>query len=153
MKETRKKEEETEAVFPVVPAGVNCRNLGSGGSCEGNFDCEDICEEIFSKHTAESKCIDLNENLVADFYEIFVIMEDGDDFESINPDSLNCLLNVSDTEFSREVGKLRKAESETFLEVLALDEDLTDVLSSEENILEKTFRQYRRRRGSFKREN
>lgn len=116
---------------------VNCRNLGSGGSCEGNFDCEDICEEIFSKHTAESKCIDLNENLVADFYEIFVIMEDGDDFESINPDSLNCLLNVSDTEFSREVGKLRKAESETFLEVLALDEDLTDVLSSEENILEK----------------
>lgn len=115
---------------------VNCRDIGNE-SCEGNANCEDACDDIFSKNTSKNKCIDLNVELVEDFYEIFAIMEDGDDFESINPDSLNCLLNVSETEFSREVGRLGHSDSESFLEALALNEDLTDVLKSEDNILSK----------------
>lgn len=116
---------------------VNCRDLGSGGSCKGNSECENICDDIFSRNTSKEKCLNLNEGLVADFYEIFSIMEDGDSFEDINPDSLKCLLNISDTEFFKEVRQLKQSESESFLEVLALDQDLTDILSSEENILEK----------------
>ena len=117
---------------------TNCREIGSS-PCEGNADCEDICDDIFSSSKAR-KCKALNVSLVEDFENIFYILDEGEEFDSINDETLDCLLDISETEFAKEVGKLNSGDIKDFLEVVAEEEDLAHVLASEDDdhkILEK----------------
>ena len=118
---------------------TNCREQ-NGDPCEGDEVCEDLCDDIFSKSKSKDKCKKLSANLVNDFYNIFDILDEGEDFDSINHESLDCLLDISETEFAKEVGSLNSGDTKSFLEVLAGDEDLSRVLTSEDKdfkVLEK----------------
>lgn len=117
---------------PVDPRKrTNCREQ-NGDPCEGNEVCEELCDDIFSKSKSKDKCKRLSATLVNDFYNIFDILDEGEDFDSINHESLDCLLDISETEFAKEVGNLNSGDTKDFLEVLAGDEDLSRVLTSED---------------------
>ena len=103
--------------------------------------CEEICDDIFSKSKSKTKCKRLSADLVNEFYNIFEILDEGDDLDSINHQNLDCLLDISETEFTKEIGSLTSRDTKSFLETLAAEEDLSQVLSSadkEYKILGKT---------------
>ena len=122
------------SVVPNQPTTPDPRNRGNcqdgGNPCEGDSTCEDICDDIFSKSKSKSKCKKLSTDMVNEFYNIFEILDEGEDLDSINHQTLDCLLDISETEFTKEVGTLTSRDTKSFLETLAAEEDLAQVLSS-----------------------
>ena len=82
----------------------NCQD--GGNPCEGDSNCEEICDDIFSKSKSKTKCKRLSTDLVNEFYNIFEILDEGEDLDNINYQNLDCLLDISETEFTKEVGSL-----------------------------------------------
>ena len=56
----------------------------------------------------------MNVSLVEDFENIFAVMDDGEDFDTINYETLDCLLDINETEFTKEAGNLSRGETEGF---------------------------------------
>ena len=113
---------------------VNCREKGSN-PCEDSDDCLAACDDLFSSSKDKQKCASYSEELVTEFDNIFAILDDGDGFDGIEPESLNCLLNLNDKKFKKEVRGLKSGESRDFLEAVADSVDLADVINDEDGIL------------------
>ena len=119
------------------PSGRN--SCSSGSACLGDTVCEELCDEMFSSSKAKKCKEKLSTDVVNEIYSIFEILEEKEGFADINHEALDCLLGISQTEFIREVGKLRR-KAEDFLVTIAGESELAKVLASEDddfNILEK----------------
>ena len=111
---------------------VNCREKGSN-PCEDSDECLDACDDLFSSSKDKQKCASYSEELVTEFYNIFDILDDGDGFDGIEPEALDCLLNLSDKKFKKEVRGLKGPDSKNFLEAVAASEELADVINDEDD--------------------
>ena len=117
----------------------NCRE-DRGSSCEGDSVCEDICDDIFSKSKSKAECKELSAELVDEFDTLFYMLKEEEDLESINHQTLDCLLDISETEFIKEVGRLGSGDTKTLLQAIAEENELAEVIGSEDKdykILEK----------------
>lgn len=120
---------------PKVPDPIiqeECESRSSRNNCEGNEDCEDICDDIFSNRRQKSKCYDLPEALVFDFEELIEYTEDGD-VEAIDTKTLECLLNIDDREFAKAVRNMSKRDAQEFLVMITEDSDLATILEKEDD--------------------
>lgn len=116
----------------------DCARRSRSGECEGDEDCEEICNDIFSSRADRNDCYELPEDLVSDFKELLEATEDGDTDE-IDPGVLHCLLNIDEREFAKAIKKMSRRETENFLVDIVDDDHLAEVLDEEDdefNILE-----------------
>ena len=96
--------------------------------CENDQRCLAVCEDLFSNSRSREKCGRLDLDTVAEFQNIFGILQDGGNIDEIQPSNLSCLLSVSDTEFLKEIRRLSKADSKIFFETIAAEEKFASVL-------------------------
>ena len=112
----------------------NCKGASdSDDTCADDDDCLAICDDIFSKSKDRAKCEGLKPEVVEDFENILAIMDDGEDFESIDYENLDCFLKISDKKFSKAAGDLKKTEAKDFLLAIAENEGLAEVLGNRDN--------------------
>ena len=110
---------------------ANCAKA-SKGACEGSENCEDVCDDIFSRRRDKQDCYELPETLVFDFEELLESAEDGD-VDSIDSGVLECLLDIDETEFARAVKKMSRREAKDFLFAVSEDDSLAEVLEDEDD--------------------
>lgn len=109
----------------------SCRD-DRGGTCEGDVDCEEICNDIFSG-SDEDKCKRLSVDMVQEFQQIFERLDDGKDLKDIKDKPLHCLLDISETKFATEVGRMTSSEIRRLFDVLTSNNDLAEVLREEDD--------------------
>ena len=115
--------------------------VGQDPLCSKDKKCKKVCQELFSKNSHEKACLKLPEKTVLDFEELFKTLEKGE-VDDLNLDTLECLLDIDDTEFARAVKKLSSGEAKDFLIAVADDDKLARVLEEEDdefNILKQAF--------------
>lgn len=115
---------------PVKQA--ECSRKSRSGSCEGEESCEEICDDIFSSRADRRKCYELPEDLVSEFETLLEATEDGDTDE-IDPEILNCLLDIDEREFAKAIKKMSRGEAEDFLAAVAEEDYLAQVLEEEDD--------------------
>ena len=111
---------------------LRCKERGST-PCEGDSGCEEICSDIFSRAADERKCIDLPLELVQEFQSLFELVDKGDDIRDINLDVLECILDIDEKHFVREMEGLNRKNTEAFLIEVAASERLGGILESEDD--------------------
>ena len=109
---------------------ADCQSLGSGGSCVGDEDCEDICSDIFNGKRDRDDCEALNIGLVEDFEILIEDLEDGE--IEIDLDVLECLIDIDEEPIAKAVKKMSKSEAVDFLAEIAENTDLSDILEAED---------------------
>ncbi len=108
-----------------------CKDRGRR-DCEGNEDCEDICDDIFSRRADKKDCYELPEELVSEFEKIIEHTEDGD-IKNIHPADLECLLDIDEREFASAVKKMSRREASEFWLAISEDESLAEILEDEDD--------------------
>ena len=108
----------------------SCRNYGdqSDYKCKEDEDCIEACDELFPIKKYEDECLELPVELVYDFEELLLEIDEGQ-ADDIQPQTLYCLLNIDDKEFLDEISGLSVRETKNFLQQIASDEDLAKVIS------------------------
>ena len=109
---------------------VSCQTLGSGGSCEGDDDCEDICDDIFDSRGDRGDCEELNVGLVEDFEDLIEDLEDGE--VDVDLDVLECLIDIDEEPIADAVSEMSTDEALEFLAEIAEDSDLAEILEEED---------------------
>ena len=104
-----------------------------GDICKDSSSCKSICDDIFSSNKKKRACEDLSVKMVKEFENIFSILDDGDNLDDIKAGPLRCLLDISITEFRKEVDNLNKGEVRDFLAAIASQEELAEALKAEDD--------------------
>ena len=110
---------------------VICREMGVQ-TCN-TIECEDICRDTFSRVSDKKKCLDLPLELVEGFADLLEFLSEGDDMQEIELPVLECLLDIDEKPFARKIGKLNREKTRDFLSFAAQNEDLGDILNSEDD--------------------
>ena len=110
----------------------DCARRSRSGECEGDEDCEEICDDIFSSRADRRECYELPEGLVSEFETLLEATEDGDT-EEIDPEILECLLDIDEREFAKAIKKMSRGEAEDFLAAVAEEDHLAQVLEEEDD--------------------
>ena len=107
----------------------SCRNYGeqSDYKCAGDEECEEVCDDLFPIKKYEDECLELPAELVYDFEELLLLMDQGE-ADDIDPQTLYCLLNIDDRDFLGEISGLSVRETKNFLQQIATDADLARVI-------------------------
>ena len=100
-----------------------CSKKSQSSSCEEDRNCKEICDDIFSSRADKRKCYELPEGLVQSFEELLEATEDGDTDE-IDPEILECMLDIDEREFAKAVKKMSRREAADFLVAIADDDRL-----------------------------
>ena len=109
-----------------------CSKRNRTGSCEEEEKCKDICDDIFSSRGDRRKCYAFSDSLVESFEELLEATEDGDTDE-IDPEILDCMLDIDEREFAKAVKKMSRREASDFLVAIADDDYLAKVLEEEDD--------------------
>ena len=109
-----------------------CKEMGEE-KCENVEGCEDICRDIFSRSSAKKKCLSLPSELVHEFQTIFELLDEGEDIRDISPKALECLLDIEESSFARQMGRLNRRETMDFLVEVAVNKKLGEVLGAEDD--------------------
>ena len=112
----------------AVSQSRRCSVTENTETCENDQRCLAVCEDLFSNSRSREKCERLSLDTVAEFQNIFGILRDGGDIDTIKPSDLGCLLSVSNTKFLKEIRRLSKADSKIFFETVAAEEEFASVL-------------------------
>ena len=120
----------TKRPDPIKQA--ECSKKNQSNPCENSESCKDICDDIFSARADKKDCYRLPEGMVEDFETLIEHAEDGD-VEDIDPEILECLLDIDDREFARAVKKMNRSEARDFLIAIADDDHLAEVLDDEDD--------------------
>ena len=113
----------------------------TGDICRTNKNCKKICDDLFSKNSHEASCLKLPEKAVFNFEKLFKTMKE-EDIQDLDLNTLECLLDIDDTEFARAVKKLSRSAAKKFLIRITEEEDLAKILEEEDdefNILKQAF--------------
>ena len=106
-----------------------------GASCEGDRDCEDICDDIYTRRTEKEDCEELSVSQVEELERIHEILEDPDidDLEDINLADLDVYINIDIRPLSSAVARYNNREAEDMLTWIASDEAVADLFESEDD--------------------
>ncbi len=113
-----------------------------GRLCSEDKECKKICDELFSTNSHETACLKLPEETVSNFEELLEEMTEKGRAVDMDLHTLECLLDIDDTEFARAIRKLPREEAEKFLIEIAEDKNLARILEEEDdefNILKQVF--------------
>ena len=110
---------------------LRCQEMGNR-QCDGNSDCQEICLDIFYRSADKSDCLELPLELVQNFQTLLELTEEGDDIREIDPDVLECLLDIDEKPFARELAGLNRRDTEAFLTEVTVNKKLGDVMESED---------------------
>ncbi len=113
-----------------------------GNPCSKDKQCKKICDELFSTNSHETACLKLPEETVSNFEELLDEMTEKGRAVDMDLHTLECLLDIDDTEFARAIRKLPREEAEKFLIEIAEDKNLARILEEEDdefNILKQVF--------------
>ena len=110
---------------------LRCQEMG-GRQCDSNSDCQEICLDIFSRSTDKSDCLELPLELVQKFQTLLELAKQRDDIRKIDPDVLECLLDIDEKPFSRKLSQLNRRNTEAFLTEVTINKKLGDVMESED---------------------
>ena len=125
-----------------------CRRRGRN-DCEGDKDCEKICDDIFSRRADRQDCYEYSSEMVFEFEALISATEDGDvdEIEDIGSNVLECMLDIDEREFAEAVRKMSRREAEEFIFLIANNEDFAEVLEEEDdefNILKQLLNEWAR---------
>lgn len=110
---------------------VICREMGVQ-TCN-TIECEDTCKDTFSRTSDKKKCLGLPLELVQDFADLLEFLSEGDDMQKIELPVLECLLDIDEKPFVRKIKKLNREKTRDFLSFAAQNEELGDILHSEDD--------------------
>ena len=115
---------------------IRCQEMGQS-PCQGDEDCEEICDDIFSRSSDKKQCRDLPSELVYEFERLFELVDEAENVSDMKPEVLECLLDIDEKPFVREMGGLTRTETMDFLVEVAVNKELADVVEGEddENLL------------------
>ena len=111
-----------------------CRQRGQR-DCEGNKKCEDICDDIFNRRLDRKDCYKFSEDLVYEFEKLIEATEDGDieSIEDIGPETLECMLDISELAFAKAVRDMNRREAREFLLFIVREDIFSEVLEEEDD--------------------
>lgn len=109
-----------------------CREMGVQ-NCDRGSECEDICEDLFSRLSDKKKCLELPLELIQDFDNLLQLISEGDNLREIEIPVLECLLDIDEKPFARKIGKLNRENTKDFLSLVAQNDDLGDILETEDD--------------------
>ena len=126
-----------ERVQPKRPDPVKqgeCLRRGRS-NCEGNRDCEDICDDIFSRRADREDCYEYSSEMIFEFERLIEVTEDGDveEIEDIGPNVLECMLDIDEREFAKAIRGMSRREAKEFVFLIAENEDFAEVLEDEDD--------------------
>ena len=110
---------------------LRCQEMGNR-QCDGNSDCQEICLDIFYRSADKSDCLELPLELVQNFQTLLELTEEGDDIREIDPNVLECFLDIDEKPFARELAQLNRRDTEAFLTEVTVNKKLGDVMESED---------------------
>ena len=113
----------------------------TGDECAKDKKCKTIFDDLFSRNSYEATCLKLPTKTVLGFEKLFETLEEGD-LDQLDLDTLECLLDIDDTDFARAIKKLDKQEVRVFLIEIADDKSLARILEEDDddfNILKHGF--------------
>ena len=110
----------------------------SRGECEGDRDCEEICDDIFDRRRDREDCEELNIATVERFDEVYKLLEDPDedDLSDINPEDLDALISISIEPLDDLVGGYSSREAKEVAAWIAENSDVAEVFESEDDDFE-----------------
>lgn len=104
-----------------------------GGSCEGDDDCEDYCDDLFGGRDYQ-ECLDLTSNEVQGMWNAFDddegILEDPDedDLEDIHPDDIKNALDIDERIWDAFIDDYGTSEANDVLYWIATNECIYDAI-------------------------
>lgn len=103
--------------------------------CEGNDDCEDICDDIYKRRGDRNDCEELSITQVERLEELHENLEDPDydDLKDIDSDDFDVYVNVSISSLDTLAGKWSSREVEDVLSWIADEADIAKVFSKEDD--------------------
>ena len=107
----------------------------SRGECEGDRDCEEICDDIFDRRRDREDCEELSIATVERFDEVYKLLEDPDedDLPDINPEDLSALISISIEPLDDLVGGYSSREAKEVAIWIAENSDIAEVFESEDD--------------------
>jgi len=111
-----------------------CKRRGRS-DCEGDEDCEEICDDIFSRRSDKQECYEYSSEMVLELEDLIEATEDGDvdEIAGIGSDVLECMLDIDETAFAKAVKKMSRREAQDFVVLIAEDEGFAGVLEEEDD--------------------
>ena len=106
-----------------------------GGSCEGDRDCEDKCEDLFTGSRDRGACEDLTVNEVEGMFNAFE-EDDGilarpkeDDLDDVHPDDIENALKIDESLWSDLAKDYTRSQAKEVLYWIASDSDVFEAIS------------------------
>ena len=105
--------------------------------CEGNYVCENICEEIFNRHAERVECEQLSYSRVKKLDVVFKSFENPrlrslEELDVFEGGDVDIFLNLDIRVLQSLVGRYSEAEAEEFLIWLAQDRDASLIFEKED---------------------
>ncbi len=109
-----------------------------GPTCEGDDDCEEICDDIYRSRRDQNDCEEFSVAQVERFEEIYEILEDPDeddlqDIDVSEDGDFDAFINISIEPLHKLVGKYSSREAKDFLAWIANNEDVAERLEDEDD--------------------
>ena len=108
----------------------------SGDTCEGDKDCEEQCEDLFSSRSKREDCEELTENEVDGMFTAFeeddgyLAEPDEDDLKDIHPDDVENALDIDERVWTDLFRKYSKTEARRVLYWIATNKEIYDAMDS-----------------------
>ena len=108
----------------------------SGDKCEGDKDCEEMCEDLFSSRSKREDCEELDEDIVDNMFTAFeeddgyLAEPDEDDLEDIHPDAVEHALDIDERVWTDLFKKYSKTEARRVLYWIATNKEIYDAMDS-----------------------
>ena len=117
------------------------RSRYSGTSCERSRQCEDLCQDIYSRRSVKEDCLVLAEDQVEEIWEIYKILKNPkeDDLEDIDPEDFEIFVEIDLQPLDTLIGDFSNAETKKVLTWMIRDPDIIEIFQDEDdeyNLLE-----------------
>ena len=121
----------------------------SGDKCEGDDDCEEMCEDLFSSRSKREDCEELDEDIVDGMFTAFndrngyLEDPDEDDLEDIHPDAVENALDIDERVWTDLIKDYSSSQAKRVLYWIATNKEIYDAMDSslDEDDLEDIFEQ------------
>ena len=106
-------------------------------TCEGDRDCEEICDDIFRRRSDREDCEELTVGAVEKLEDVYEYLEDpdDDDLPSIDSADLDALISISIEPIDRLFSRFSKGEAEDVAIWIAENNDVANILEKEDDEL------------------
>ena len=106
-----------------------------GADCEGDDDCEELCDDIYDRKRDKDDCEELSARNVELLAEIYEILEDPDEdsLEDMDLEAFEALINISIEPLDDVVGDYSRREAKVMLAWIAGDSEAAEIFEKEDD--------------------